>query len=315
MNRARGMALLTALILLALATAIAAAITFDTGMALRRAQGSAAQEQALWVASGTEAIAAEVLREQLAEAADVIRPGQPWSAPLGPLEAIDGVIVEAQVEDLQGRFNLNSLIDMDGKSDPAAREVLEQLLQVLEIEPQIAARMSDWIDADDEAQPGGAEESVYSALPVPYRPPNRPITSISELLLLEGMDAERYARLAPHVTALPRDAAINLCSARGVLLDALSGERQWSRDPEGLARNRQRSCFPGREAFRNTLGNPQQFERLERSLGLGERSMYFRVRTLASVGTAQFSLYSLLRHEGTTPGEPRLRVMQRQFSE
>ena len=70
-----------------------------------------------------------------------------------------------------------------------------------------------------------------------------------------------------------------------------------------------------REAFRNALGNPQQFERLERSLGLGERSMYFRVRTLASVGTAQFSLYSLLRHEGTTPGEPRLRVMQRQFSE
>jgi len=175
MSRARGMALLTALILLALATAIAAAITFDTGMALRRAQGSAAQEQALWVASGTEALAAEVLREQLAEQTDVVRPGQPWSAPLGPLEAIDGVIVEAQVEDMQGRFNLNSLIDMEGKSDPAAREVLERLLQVLEIEPQIAARLTDWIDADDEAQPGGAEESVYSALPVPYRPPNRPI--------------------------------------------------------------------------------------------------------------------------------------------
>jgi general secretion pathway protein K len=231
------------------------------------------------------------------------------------LEAIDGVIVEAQVEDMQGRFNLNSLIDMDGKSDPAAREVLERLLQVLEIEPQIAARMTDWIDADDEAQPGGAEESVYSALPVPYRPPNRPVTSISELLLLDGMDAERYARLAPHVAALPRDAAINLCSATGVLLDALTGERQWTRDPQGLERNRQRSCFPGRDAFRNSIGNPQAFERLERSVGLGERSMYFRVRTLASVGTAQFSLYSLLRHEGTTPGEPRLRVMQRQFSE
>lgn len=137
------------------------------------------------------------------------------------------------------------------------------------------------------------------------------MTSITELLLLPGFDIVRFERLAPHVTALPRDASVNLCTATPALLDALADERQWLGAEDALARNRARDCFPRRDAFKATLSTPEAFERLDRALGLGERSRYFQLQTTSLVGTTSFSLYSLLRYETAPPDPPRMRVMLR----
>lgn len=315
MSRSRGVALLTALIMVAIATAIAAAIFFDTGLVLRRAEGGSAQERAQLVAGGAEALAARILSEDLDTGNAPIHGAQRWANRLGPLEVEDAGSVSGQIVDLQGRFNLNSLIDKDGKVDPVALEVFERLLRVLELEPVWAAKFADWIDADDQPLSGGGEDDLYTALSPGYRPPNRPVTSTSELLLLPGFDPARYAVLAPHVAALPRDAVINLCTATPALLDALANERQWIGAESSLARNRERDCFPRRDAFRAAMPTPAEFDRLDRALGLGERSRYFQLRSVASVGTASFSLYSLLRFEGTPPEPPRVRVMLRHLAE
>jgi len=125
----------------------------------------------------------------------------------------------------------------------------------------------------------------------------------------------RFARLAPHVAALPRDASINLCTATPALLDALADERQWLGAEDALARNRERDCFPRRDAFKASLASPEAFDRMDRALGLGERSRYFQLQTTTLVGTASFSLYSLLRYETAPPGPPRLRVMLRRTTQ
>ena len=312
--RQRGIALLVALILVALSTAIAAAIAFDTGLGLRRSQGGLAQDQALLLAGGAEAFAAEILVDDLAFGNAQVYSAQRWHNPIGPLEPLPGVRVSAQLEDLQGRFNLNSLVTADGRVDPVALQVFRRLLQRLELEPEWADRMADWIDADDQALAAGAEDAVYSSAAPPYRTPGRPVTSVAELLALPDLGAARYARLAPFVAALPRDAVINLCTASAELLDALTDERQWTGAPEALARNRARECFPTPATLRASMP-PDAYERLQRSVGLADRSRHFGLQVEAGVGSTGFSLYSLLRATYGTEGPARIRVMSRQFSE
>jgi general secretion pathway protein K len=313
-SRQRGIALLVALILVALTTAIAGAIAFDTGLGLRRAQGGLAQDQALALAGGAEAVAAEILVEDLAFGNTPVHPGQRWHNPIGPLEPAPGVRVVAQLEDLQGRFNLNSLVTPDGRADAEAVQVFRRLLARLELEPEWADRMADWIDADDQALAAGAEDAAYSSATPAYRTAGRPVTSVAELLALPEFGAGRYARLAPFVAALPRDAEINLCTASAELLDALADERQWTGAAAALARNRERECFPTPATFRASMP-AASFERLQRSVGITDRSRHFGLVVQADVGSAGFSLYSLLRSAHGAEGPARVRVMSRQFSE
>jgi len=295
--------------MLAITSAIAYALSADTGLAIRRTAGSTSQEQAREITSAAEAVAVSVLREPLEDPSASIHPAQVWAQPYGPIELIPGYVMEARLVDLQGRFNLNSLVKADGLPNEPARRVFERLLLGLEIEPLWAARVTDWIDGDDQPLEGGAEVSYYSGLSPARRPANRPLTSPSELLALEGFGIELYRRLEPHVTALPRDAGLNLCSASGPLLDALTGERQWTEAEQALQSNRQSDCFPRLDVLRNSLPNPSEFEALRTSLAIGEHSRYFGLFAYVSSGGSGYTSYSLLRHEG--PGAGQFRVLLR----
>jgi hypothetical protein len=81
-----------------------------------------------------------------------------------------------------------------------------------------------------------------------------------------------------------------------------------------LARNRGRECFPTPAALRASMP-PDAYERLQRSVGLADRSRHFGLQVEAGVGSTGFSLYSLLRATYGTEGPARIRVMSRQFSE
>jgi general secretion pathway protein K len=317
MRRQRGVALLTAVILVALATVVAAAIAFDTTLVARRGAGAAALDEALLLGGGTEAIAAYGIREQLRQSGTSVHPDQLWAQPIGPVEVEEGGgrFIEAQLFDLQGRFNLNDLVDRTGSRNEVAVEAFERLLQNVGLEPSWAEQMVDWLDADDQPQPGGAEDSAYSAATPGYRPPNRAITSPSELLALRDFGAERYTRLAPFVTALPRGTPINLCTASAALLDALSEQQQWTQAPDALGRNRAGRCFPAVSVFQASFADPQRYARLTQALPVAETSTWFSLRSFISIGTAEFALYSLLHYEGAAGGTPRVRTVQRGFTE
>lgn len=304
-----GIALLTALIVLAITSALAYALSADTGLAIRRTAGSASQEQAREIAAATEALAASLLKEALEDPNAALHGAQRWARPYGPVEIIPGYLMEARLDDLQGRLNLNGLVNADGRPNELARRTFERLLQNVDLEPQWAPKIIDWIDTDDQPLDGGAEASRYSGLLPGYRPANRTITSTSELLALEGFDLARYRRLEPHIAALPRDAGLNLCNATGPLLDALTGERQWSGAAESLQRNREAGCFPRLEVLRNSLADPTEFDALRSALGISERSRYFALLGYVSSGRSGYTSHSLLRHEG--PGAGQIRVLLR----
>lgn len=304
----RGIALLVAILLVALGTMLAAAIAYENAMTARRGAATYAFDQSLLVQEGAEALAAYGLREVWRSNQQYTYANQGWAKPLGPIEVVPGVMLEAQLEDLQGRFNLNNLVNEDGTPDATQVQAFQQLLAMLGLEPKWAGYMVDWIDRDIVPSiPDGAEDSVYMGQNPPYRTPNRYITSASELMALPGFGRDRYLRLAPYVTALPWGQHLNICTASGVLLDAFLGHGDFSSDPQGLERNREAApgCFPKvsdyQSAFNNT--NPAAWSNTQKEIQIN--SHYFRLTSYITIGSSEFNLYSLLYQDGQNGGAVR----------
>ena len=104
------MALLVAIVIFAIATLLAAAITYNKAMAARRAAATFTMEQALQAGMAAEALAAHRARERRPPSRDRDLK-QDWAQEQPPFEIEDtGVWIQGKVEDLTGRFNLNSVV-------------------------------------------------------------------------------------------------------------------------------------------------------------------------------------------------------------
>jgi general secretion pathway protein K len=101
-------------------------------------------------------------------------------------------------------------------------QVLQRLLELLELDPALADAIADWIDADKEKRSNGAEDSDYEGLDPPYVAANQPLTSVTELRLIKGIDAATYNKLVPYVCVLPPGTALNVNTASPVVLAALN---------------------------------------------------------------------------------------------
>jgi general secretion pathway protein K len=291
-----GIALLTAIVLVAIAAVLATAIGFASAMSARRASTVFGADQSLLAAEGAEAMAAYALSQSGANSTQVSL-NQPWAQSYGPFELMPGVTLDyLQLEDQQGKFNINNLAP-GGTTNTTAMTQFQQLLTLLGLETKWAPLIADWIDSDDTPNfPDGAEDSIYLAQSPPYRTANLPVTSISELLALPGFGRDRYNRLAPYISALPAPSPLNVCTALGPVLDAISGKQEYSANPQQLlARRQQEGCFPTQTVFNASLTSQQQ---AAGAASIGQLSSYFRLRTFITIGTARFTLYSLMERDG-----------------
>jgi general secretion pathway protein K len=310
-HRQRGIALLVAILLVAFGTILAAAVAYENAMTFRRGVATYAFDQALLVQQGAEALAAYGLR--MAQRADPQHTyaSEGWSQPVGPIEVVPGVMLTAQLEDLQGRFNLNNLVNEDGTPDTVQVAAFQQLLATLGLEPKWAGYVVDWIDRDIVPSiPDGAEDSVYMGQVPPYRTPNRYITSASELLALPAFGRDRYLALAPYVVALPWGTKLNICTAKGPVLDAFLGHGEFGGDAEGLAKNRAAAtgCFPQLSDYQAAATNgvnSANWQQVSKKVQM--TSSYFRLTSLIAIGSTEFNLYSLLLQDPTGQVRPILR--------
>ncbi len=304
--KSRGVALIIALILVALATILATKLTFDGFLERRRAIGVLAAEQALHFGMGAEALAADVLAQDAQNSPSLTTLTGPWAQPTQPLpitpqdnpEGEPIGTLQGQLEDMQGRFNLNNLAHVIAGAgpqgaiqDPVPLEQFQRLLVSVQLEPKWAGIARDWIDADDmPGSPDGAEDQIYSSQTPPYHTGNWPMMSPTELMNLPGFGADRYRKIAPYVTALPTaTATINICTASAPVLDSLTPKSE-GYTPEMLANGRKTGCFPDPQSFGNILGTQHT------TMGqyYGTQSDYFRLTTRVTLGTTEFTLYSLL---------------------
>ncbi len=223
-HRQRGVALITAVLVVAIGTMIAVNLMWRGTLDLRRAEAALAADQGLLYVQGAEAWAADILRQDLVDSPDSDHLGELWAIELPPLP-VDGGTITGRLEDLQGRFNLNNLVGADGMENQLARRQFERLLLSLDVDPALAGAVVDWLDPDTDLRfPTGGEDVVYSSSDPPYRTANSMITSTSELMAIAGFDREAYQKLAPYVTVLPRGTKLNVNTATDVVLASLSDD-------------------------------------------------------------------------------------------
>ncbi len=289
MKRQRGVALITVLLLVALATTAAVAMTARQQYDIRRSANLLEADQAMLYVQGMEGWAAQVLRRDREEG-EVDHPEEPWATVLPPIP-VDGGQLSGMLEDRQGRFNLNNLL-RGGEIDAAWLARFRRLLMVLELDPALAEVLADWLDADIEPRfPHGAEDGHYLGLERPYRSANGALVNIGELRLLDGVDSDIYQRLAPHVTALPGRSRINVNTTTAAVLMALFDGLDEA-GAEQLLADRDEDGYQSVNEF---LQHPALagLEVEERSIGVS--SGYFVLRSQVQFGRLVVAWQSLLQ--------------------
>jgi general secretion pathway protein K len=215
----RGFAVVMAMLIVALAASVAGFMAWQQSMWVRQAENlsNLAQADAIARAAGRWALMALV---EDGKRSAIDHEGELWATAL-PLIPVEHGSATIRMVDLQGRFNLNNLVQ---GLKPSAPDVaaFRRLLESQGLAPDLANAVIDWIDADGEPTfPGGAEDIDYLAARPPYRAANRPLIDIGELARVKGFDTAALAKLAPFVAALPATTPLNLNTAPAEVLSAM----------------------------------------------------------------------------------------------
>ena len=207
----RGAALLTVLLLVAFVAVLAAIALERARLATRLTTNAVAIDQARSYAMAAEVLATTRITALLArDAARVTLQGD-WAGRPLPLPIPEGS-ASATVNDGGNCFNLNGLVTRgsDGRlsARPASVEQFARLMRLLG-EPdsqarEVATAAADFIDSDDIALPGGAEDARYAGGPAPYRTSGTLMADVSELRVVAGITSRLYDKLHPWLCALPR---------------------------------------------------------------------------------------------------------------
>jgi general secretion pathway protein K len=219
MRRQRGVAIVLAMGVVALAAMAATAIVVSQSTWSRQSELTADHAQAqLLVQAGVDWARAVLSDDRRSSNIDHL--GEPWALRLPPMPVENGMLA-GYIEDQQGAFNLNNLVQ-GGQVSLVQLAHFRRLLSILGLPTALADALADWIDADSEPQPsGGAEDGYYLALDPPYLAANQPLTDVTELALVRGFDDVVRARLRPFVAALPRFTQVNVNTAPPEVLAAL----------------------------------------------------------------------------------------------
>ena len=292
MKRVRGVALITAMLITAIAGSLAATLAWDNALDIRRTMVMLYRDQAIQVAVGSEGWVMSILRDDLAQSQND-HLDEIWATDIPPLpidsEAVQGSIYGG-LEDLQGRFNVNNLIDNNGEVVPVVQEQYERLLLALGLETRLVAATIDWLDHNDSEEiPDGAEDPLYTGFTPAYRTANQQISNITELSAIDGMDLASFEILLPHVAALPGRTALNVNTATIPVLQSL-GPNITLGDAEGLVQLREGGGFVDYSAVFLPFIDPD----LLAMNPISETSSFFQLKAVVQIDTVRLSLFTTL---------------------
>ena len=238
LDKQRGVAIITAILVIALGTVTMVAITSSQQFDLQRERNEGLIQQARTLGISGERFAAAILyrdvQADLRNNSDSLE--DDWAQPIPPVP-VDNATIQGCIVDMQGRFNLNNLVNEEGVVQLDYATQLQRLLQQLSIDETKAEAIIDWVDSDiNFTGSEGAEDDYYTGLEVSYRAANRPFVSISELQLVKGFSSavedelEDYTILLPHVSVLPAGAEptpVKVNTATPEVIASLSDQAQF----------------------------------------------------------------------------------------
>jgi general secretion pathway protein K len=322
----RGAALIVAMLVFALATALVVAMKGDFERFFQRTSNQLLDEQVQAYLRGAEDLAAMALiadydqdkeqglqRDDLSESWSPKPGSKPPTYPLDNIGWMTGTLV-----DLQGRFNLNRLATREqqgGGGVPTARftPAQQQFIRLLQAvgEPEVSEQeaimitesVSDWLDTDASPSQDGAEDEYYSSRTPSYRTANRAMASVSELRAVAHMTPGLYQALQPFVSVWPSEPApLNIHTAPPTVLRSINADGDLSplSEMEAAALVEYRGDAAGESHFQdlnnfleNEVFKGKQMAKI-RPL-LGKDSSYFLLQAEAEVAGRNMRLYSVLQ--------------------
>ena len=295
--RQRGVAIITALLIVAIAASVSITISTRLQLDVRRTGNMIAGDQAYLYALAAESWSRRILRSDR-QNSDIDHLGEDWAIELPPIP-VEGGFIAGKLTDLQACLNLNTL-SADTTETPVTRTRLERLLRILEIDAGHVQAMIDWLDPDLQTTiPDGAEDVHYMNLQRPYRTANGSMLSVSELRLIRGFDDPvNYERLLPYVCAFGIPAPINVNTASVEVLRSLADDLSAS-DIASIIEQRNDEAFKSVEEFKS-FNNLNQI--ITETTDLSVDTEYFMLQTITTIGQVSAITYSVINRdeEGTT---------------
>ena len=187
----RGIALISALVIVAVATASAMAMTLRAHNEMRRTQVLFNKDRAGNALRATyQGISQHLSAAQLEE----IWQGRCQGA-FTPM-AFEDITLEVSLEDLRCRFNVNAL-----SASEQNQERFSEWLNRIELNGKdITHALSNWMNPE-------ADDRAYAQLQPPRSAGKRWFVQASEINQVIGITPEIWQRLAPFITAYPSDEA------------------------------------------------------------------------------------------------------------
>ncbi len=292
-RRERGVAVITAILIVAVAASAAT---------LMLAQQSAMMDQAMLISSRAQADLyaragidwARGVLAQDSRAVDSL--DETWAQPIAALP-VERALVSGAIADEQGKFNLNNLVRDNQRSNPDVAR-FQALLRLLGLAPELADAVLDWIDENSDLESSaGAEDAYYLSLAKPYRAANAAMAQVEELYRVRGFDAATVAKLRPYVTALPENTLVNANTASQAVLRAVLPVQVSS---EAIAKFvQERGTKPARS--RDELAQRLQQQTTAALAAADVKSDFFSVRVQVAQDDVELSSEALLRR---TDGRP-----------
>ena len=222
-GRERGAAIVTALLVVTLASVVVSSLFWREHVAVRSVENRLALAQSRWIERAALDWAKVILRADLrGGVADHL--GEPWAVPVLDTRMDETVtagakldegartaVLAGRIEDAQARFNLASLAGANGVPSEEHVKALRRLLSLLG-RPESAADLI--VGRVLQSAPRTAEGRVVPA----QRPP---MTRLADLLDVPAMDPATVLALEPHAIVLPRPTPVNVNTAAPEVLAAM----------------------------------------------------------------------------------------------
>ena len=302
-SRERGVALVTVIMIASILSALSYHILTRHTTTLAFSSQHFGWNQAREFARGAELAARRILIEDLVNdrtrEADTLL--EPWATTTEPIESDYGRVT-FQINDLQSRLNLNSVLEQNGK-DQIQR--IRRLCEMLKVEPRIPELWMHWIDSDQVSDQGG-ESDTYLLLEPPYRTPDDYAVNLSEVNAMIELHPAEFRLLGKfvHGSNAPQTFLVNINTASAEVISSL--------DPSISIGHGQKIAERQREwkAVEDAVRDEAALRKVADALTV--RSNLFEVQIKVELGEVRFEMVSVL-HRNPESGD--ISLMYRDYAQ
>ena len=278
--RQRGVAVITALLIVSLAALVVSSMLWRQQLQLRALENRISLTQARSLAYAAVDWSRLVLWEDqtLPGRAAYDHPNEPWGVALAETRISDGeggdtreAFVSGRIEDQSGRLNLLDLLN-EKLINPAAVEQFERLASLLKLDTKVVTQLTDAAKLFVEqapAQDGGQ----------PIAAQRLPAIRFDDWVAVAGLSAEEANALRPYVAVLPKQSNLSLTpinantASAQVLYARIGAQISWPQ-AQALANYRDKIELRNLGDIETALRVPGLAQSLP---GVDVKSEYFRV--------------------------------------